>query len=550
MEKLINLFKRRDMVGNLGAIDYLIKREISKSNLSLVGDSVGSGAINFNHKKKPKVSVIMTAFNSSGTISKSIDSVISQSLSDIELIVVDDFSSDNTVEIVNSYAARDSRVTCLRLYENRGTYWAKNLGILHSKGEVIALHDSDDISEKDRLSLQYDLLINSNLNFCYTNWIRVDKEGSPVLNRGLRERLGYPTLAFKKEILDDFGFFDTTRIAADDEFHSRIKMRYGAKSFIHLNKVCYVAPLAENSLTGKNPVHMDLKNIADPLSFLSDDRKIYVERYKRWHENSGNLAKLSFPARFREFPISGGMRSSLINQGDLIIGSIATYPPRKNTFEKVVKQIIDQVDILRVHLNGYEDVPDYLNSPKIIVTQSKKYGDLRDNGKFLFAENLPSCFHITFDDDLNYPKYYVSYLVAKCMQYGCRAIVGLHGTLINKSFARYHDKKSRSTKTYRLAVESDFLVNILGTGTTCYHSNTIKFGLDNIGNTGMVDLWFARYAKQKSIPMICISRGEGWLSDLNNVEGMSLYNEYLNSDDKQTQLVFEANLNSPPIGFN
>jgi hypothetical protein len=292
---------------------------------------------------------------------------------------------------------------------------------------------------------------------------------------------------------------------------------------------------------------MELKSSSDPLSFLSKDRKEYVNQYKKWHLNMAPNEKLNFPCRHRKFGTPSGIKSSLINNSDLIIGSIATYPAREKSFKKVISIIVKQVDLLRVHLNGYKTIPEFLHHPKIRITTSDNYGDLRDNGKFLFAENLPSGFHITFDDDLNYPEFYVSYLISKCMQYGCKAVVGLHGTTLLKDFKRYHDRKSRITKTYRLSCETDFPVHILGTGTICYHTKNIKFGIKDIENTGMVDLWFANYCRKNLIPMICIARGANWLSDIDDVQGLSLYQEFIDSDSEQTKLVNRFNLNQAPI---
>jgi glycosyltransferase involved in cell wall biosynthesis len=544
------LLGRRDRVGSLGALDYLIERELASLRMGALGSSMGASRVNHNHRKVPEVSVVMTAFNAANTIERSIRSVLSQTLKNIELIVVDDCSSDSTVELINQLASHDNRLHLIRCYKNRGTYWAKNLGILHAKAPYVALHDSDDTSHPQRLAKQLASIENSEINFCYTNWVRLDEHGNPVKNRGLLERLGYPTLFFRKSAIDDFGFFDTTYIAADDEYHSRIKLRYGRTGFVHLTDALYYAPLSPGSLTARNPVHMNLKDESNPLSFLSDDRQSYTRLYNSFHDRvlKGQAqSALPFPQRLRPFSKPLGIRSSEIGVGTLIIGSIATYPKRAKFFEKVVSQLLNQVDILRVHLNNYTEIPIFLNHPKISVTTSQATGDLRDNGKFLAAENLPSGYHLTFDDDLDYPPYYVSYLIAKCMQYGNRVVVGLHGTTINKNFIRYHDKTSRSTDTFRLPLVADKFVSILGTGTTCYHTETLKFGLRDVTSTGMIDLWFAGYCREKGVPMVCVERGANWLSEISGTQDESLYTEFLDSDTDQTGLVRSYRIDSTPL---
>jgi hypothetical protein len=324
----------------------------------------------------------------------------------------------------------------------------------------------------------------------------------------------------------------------------------GHKGFVHLKEPLYIAPLNEGSLTSKNPVFMDLQEPSNQMSFLSLDRQKYTSLYKSFHDKkrlSPQDLRLPFPPRYRSFPKPLAIRSSELGIGNLVIGSIATYPKRAKSFQRVVSQILGQVDLLRVHLNNYDEIPSFLQHDKIRVTTSKDYGDLRDNGKFLRGNDLPLGYHLTFDDDLNYPPYYVSYLVAKCMQYNNKAVVGLHGTTINPAFSRYHDKSSRTTDTYRLPLPRDKFVSIFGTGTICYYTGTVQFGLDGVTSTGMIDLWFAAHCREVGVPMLCVSRGSGWLADLDNLEGESLYSEFINRDEMQTEFVLKTGLNGRAI---
>ena len=110
--------------------------------------------------KACKVSVVMAVFNSEKYLRETLDSIIDQSLNDIEVICVDDGSTDTSVEIIKEYCEKDSRVKLLmQEEESNNAAKARNLGIKHSIGEYIAVLDSDDLFEKDLLRTAYETAI-------------------------------------------------------------------------------------------------------------------------------------------------------------------------------------------------------------------------------------------------------------------------------------------------------------------------------------------------------------------------------------------------------
>ncbi|EIJ2221255.1 TPA: glycosyltransferase family 2 protein [Vibrio cholerae] len=100
---------------------------------------------------KELVSVIMPAYNSSLTIKDSIKSVIVQSYKNIELIIVDDCSEDNTVEIIQSFSTLDPRIKLIRNMINLGVAKSRNKAIADARGEYVAFLDSDDIWCENKL---------------------------------------------------------------------------------------------------------------------------------------------------------------------------------------------------------------------------------------------------------------------------------------------------------------------------------------------------------------------------------------------------------------
>lgn len=103
-------------------------------------------------KVMPKVDVIVPAYNTQKYLRDSIDSVLSQTFEDFNLIIINDGSTDNTGDIIDSY--EDERITHIELEENTGVATALNIGLMHTESDFIARFDSDDIMFPDRLEKQ------------------------------------------------------------------------------------------------------------------------------------------------------------------------------------------------------------------------------------------------------------------------------------------------------------------------------------------------------------------------------------------------------------
>ena len=109
----------------------------------------------------PEVSVVMAVYNGEPYLRESIESILSQTFTSFEFIVVDDGSIDATPTILAEYAQRDSRVVVLKNLQNLGLAGSLNKGLTVARGQYIARHDADDTSAPERLQKQVDYL-NSN----------------------------------------------------------------------------------------------------------------------------------------------------------------------------------------------------------------------------------------------------------------------------------------------------------------------------------------------------------------------------------------------------
>ena len=121
------------------------------------------------------VSIIMPSYNTGRFIRETIESVLAQSYSNWELIIVDDCSTDNTDDVVNQYLA-DERIHYIKNDTNSGAAVSRNRALRKAKGKWIAFLDSDDLWEPDKLQKQISFMRDNGYHFSYTNYIEIDEE--------------------------------------------------------------------------------------------------------------------------------------------------------------------------------------------------------------------------------------------------------------------------------------------------------------------------------------------------------------------------------------
>ena len=119
-----------------------------------------------------KVSVIIPTYNRATTLKRAIDSVIKQDYKNIEIIVVDDCSTDNTCKIIEDI--KDERLRYIKLEKNGGACRARNVGIENATGEYIAFQDSDDVWKEEKLSVQLETLRRKQADVVVCNYLQIN----------------------------------------------------------------------------------------------------------------------------------------------------------------------------------------------------------------------------------------------------------------------------------------------------------------------------------------------------------------------------------------
>ena len=126
------------------------------------------------------VSVITPSYNAERTIGTTIESVLQQTYSNWELIIVDDGSTDATAKVVTDYGRRDSRIQFISQATNLGAAMARNHAIRKSKGRFIAFLDSDDVWKPEKLSCQISFMKKTGFPFTYTLYETIDEAGAVI----------------------------------------------------------------------------------------------------------------------------------------------------------------------------------------------------------------------------------------------------------------------------------------------------------------------------------------------------------------------------------
>jgi glycosyltransferase involved in cell wall biosynthesis len=129
--------------------------------------------------REPLVSVVIPAYNAEAFIGATLDSALQQTHRAIEVIVVDDGSSDGTAALVEAYARRDSRVRLVR-QQNAGVAAARNRGIADARGDFVAPLDADDLWEPTKIERQVARMLEagSDVGIVYCWWLLIDRDGA------------------------------------------------------------------------------------------------------------------------------------------------------------------------------------------------------------------------------------------------------------------------------------------------------------------------------------------------------------------------------------
>lgn len=264
----------------------------------------------------PLVSVILTAYDPDpAELRNSVLSIMNQSLSDLELIVVDDCSGAESRQFIESLPLLDDRIRLTRTAENVGTYEARNLGIAMARGEFVTGQDDDDWSHPERLYEQVAFLrANEHAIGCRVASITC----LPNLSR---VRLGYPPLSLNasslmmtREAFLYSGGFLRARKAADTELHRRME-RLTGRRVIDIMKPLTIVRVASDSLSRSE----------FGAGWSHPARRSFKSAYASWHASAAtselrlrgvDAPRVNIPLRFRVEQTCDNAKFDVVIAGD------------------------------------------------------------------------------------------------------------------------------------------------------------------------------------------------------------------------------------------
>jgi len=192
------------------------------------------------------VSVIMPCYNAQKSVVHSVESILNQNYPNVEVIIADDGSTDGTVDVLEKMYAKNSKVKLIKNKQNRGCYFVRNDALRKSKGQFIAVQDTDDHSLKDRLSLQLIPFYTQGVSVtigrilrAHIDPVEIEKSEEHEIISLARQRrnhrnkngdfeyccryiLGFMTTVYRRSVFEEIGLFWEEKHSMDMEFLERL----------------------------------------------------------------------------------------------------------------------------------------------------------------------------------------------------------------------------------------------------------------------------------------------------------------------------------------
>lgn len=244
--------------------------------------------------ESPQVSVIMPVYNAADFLATALHSLLAQTFEALEVLVVDDASTDASLSVAEAFAQQDKRVRVLRQPINQGAYAARNRGLKEARGALITVHDSDDWSHPEKIARQAAAMeANPGWVVCSSDMVRCTTQ--LTFGRWCIAEVGGWTyrntssLMMRRQVVHTLGYWDRVRCTADTEYLHRIWAAFGQQAF---GEVLPGVPLAlcrdePTSLSQAGPTHL--------VTQFKGVRYDYMAAAHAWHARADRPEDLYLP---------------------------------------------------------------------------------------------------------------------------------------------------------------------------------------------------------------------------------------------------------------
>lgn len=247
-----------------------------------------------------KISVIIPAYNAEKTVERCVLSVLNQTYSNLEIIIIDDGSTDNTLEIINQLCSKDSRINVFSV-ENRGVSNARNIGLNKSTGDYIAFIDADDYIDVDMYKTLHEIVVSNNADVSHCGYknivnnnakcsfdnngdvfIHTGEEVIDLMLTGTLISTGIWNKLYKRELFDDIKFDEKIRFNEDLLINFFVFKK--VDKAVYINKAFYNYVTTETSATHSTQgysANEDVYRVASIIEEQAKGLKCYNSALKR-----------------------------------------------------------------------------------------------------------------------------------------------------------------------------------------------------------------------------------------------------------------------------
>lgn len=334
----------------------------------------------------PKVSIVVPIYNVEKYLHECVDSIINQTLKDIEIILVDDESSDSSGKICDEYAKCDSRITVIH-QKNKWLGGARNSGIKIAKGEYIAFIDADDFIAENFCELLYDFAIKNKCEIVFHNSVLVDDNknflgesntsdlfNGKVFSRKEVEDIIYPTIIkshyanfnsalFSRKIAEKGFLFDEDIRYAED-YEAALRVYKIAESVGYCGDAVYFYRQNDASI-----MHVIKFERLKQLIYLFELREKFIEENNlKTKENLFNSAHLLIKLLIEKFPFVFGIKGKKYSIKRKEILQTIKDPNIQIALKRISVKKLNMGAFGKLCLIGLK-----LKLPFLIILLSKKY---------------------------------------------------------------------------------------------------------------------------------------------------------------------------------
>lgn len=249
----------------------------------------------------PLISVVMSVYNGEKYLAEAIESILNQTYKNFEFIIVNDGSSDKSIDIIKEYMTKDNRVVLIDR-ENKGLPYSLNEGISKAKGEYIARMDADDISLPDRFEKQMDYMQKNEIDICgcsiqlFNDAKKFDIWHYPIKDSEIRFLLlvnsafAHPSIMFKKSIFETYQYDIKFKSAQDYKLWTQIalsNLKMGnIDEVLVLYRIHDTQVSSKNTQQAQNAINISKEYIKDFFHMTNYEIRQIIENIFKYKETN------------------------------------------------------------------------------------------------------------------------------------------------------------------------------------------------------------------------------------------------------------------------